>query len=140
VFGDEIIKITGNSVVNLIGKTNYMQSAEVISRCNLLVSNDCGPVHLAAAVGTAVVGIYASIHFPGAWHPWGKNHRVLRDDSFSCRFCFKTECKTMACINSITAGQVIAACRDYLKCGEKKQINGQVSVLDMKSLIGDIPQ
>lgn len=31
-----------NMVVNLIGKTNYMQSAEVISRCNLLVSNDCG--------------------------------------------------------------------------------------------------
>ena len=114
VFGDEIIKITGNSVVNLIGKTNYMQSAEVISRCNLLVSNDCGPVHLAAAVGTAVVGIYASIHFPGAWHPWGQNHTVLRNDSVPCRFCFKTECETMECINSITVEQVVEACRNYL--------------------------
>jgi lipopolysaccharide heptosyltransferase II len=115
VSGDEIIKTTGGSVVNLVEKTNYMQSAEVFSRCNLLVSNDCGPVHLAAAVGTPVVGIYSSRDFPGAWHPWGENNTVLRNDSVSCRFCFKTECETMECINSISVDQVIAACRDYLK-------------------------
>lgn len=114
--GDEIIKITGDSVVNLVGKTSYMESAEVIRRCNLLVSNDCGPVHLAAAVGTPVVGIYSSRDFPGAWHPWGENHTVLRNDSVPCRFCFKTECETMECINGISVEQVVTACRDYLKC------------------------
>ena len=116
ISGEEIIKGTKNSIVNLIGKTSYMESAEVIRRCNLLVSNDCGPVHLSAAVGTPVVGIYSSRDFPGAWHPWGKNHTVLRNDSVPCRFCFKTECETMECINSISVEQVVTACRDYLKC------------------------
>jgi heptosyltransferase-3 len=112
--GDEIIKRTENSIVNLIGETSYMESAEVIRRCNLLVSNDCGPVHLAAAVRTPVVGIYSSIDFPGAWHPWGENHTVLRNDSVPCRFCFKTECETMECINSISVEHVVEACRNYL--------------------------
>ena len=112
--GDEIMKGTGNSIVNLSGETSYMESVEVIRRCNLLVSNDCGPVHLSAAVGTPVVGIYSSRDFPGAWHPWGKNHTVLRNDSVSCRFCFKTECETMECINGITVEQVIEACQRYL--------------------------
>lgn len=112
--GEEIVKTARNSVVNLIGKTNYMESAEVISRCNLLVSNDCGPVHLAAAVGTPVVGVYSSRDVYGAWHPWGDNHTILRDDSLPCRFCFKTECETMECINNITVEQVLKACQRYL--------------------------
>jgi len=112
--GEEIIKDRRNSIVNLIGKTSYMESAEIIRRCNLLISNDCGPVHLAAAVRTPVVGIYSSRDFPGAWHPWGIIHTVLRNDSVSCRFCFKTECETMECINSITVEQVIEACQRYL--------------------------
>lgn len=114
VSGEKIITEAGNSIVNLIGKTTYMESAEVLSRCNLLVSNDCGPAHLAAALGTPVVGIYSSRDFPGAWHPWGENHTIFRNDSFPCRFCLRTECETMECINSITVGEVVEACRSYL--------------------------
>ncbi len=112
--GEEISKRLGNSTANLIGKTTYMESAEVISRCNLLISNDCGPAHLAAAVETPVVGIYSSRNLPGAWHPWGNHHTVLRNDTLSCRFCFRTECETKECINSITPEQVVDACRKYL--------------------------
>jgi len=103
-----------NMVVSLIGKTNYMQSAEAISRCDLLVSNDCGPVHLAAAVKTPVVGIYSSRDYPRAWHPWGDIHTVLRNDYIHCRFCFKTECESKECINSITVEKVVQACQKYL--------------------------
>lgn len=113
--GEEISKRVGNSRINLIGKTTYMESAEIISRCNLLISNDCGPAHVAAAVGTPVVGIYSSRNFPGSWHPWGNNHTILRNDTLSCRFCFRTECATMECIKSITVEQVVDACRKYLE-------------------------
>ena len=112
--GEDISIKAGNSIVNLIGKTNYMEAAEIISRCNLLVSNDTGLVHAAAAVGTSVVGIYSSRNFPGAWHPWGDGHTILRDDSAQCRFCFKTECETKECINNITVEHVIDACSAYL--------------------------
>lgn len=112
--GEEISKRVGDSIINLIGKTTYMASAEAISRCSLLISNDCGPAHVAAAVGTPVVGIYSSRNFPGAWHPWGNHHTVLRNDTLSCRFCFRTECENKKCINSITPEQVIEACGKYL--------------------------
>lgn len=113
--GEEILKRVGNSIINLIGKTTYMESAEIISRCNLLISNDCGPAHLAAAASTPVVGIYSSRSFPGLWHPWGNHHTVLRNDTLSCRFCFRTECETKECINSITAEQVVEVCKEYLE-------------------------
>ena len=112
--GEAIAKGTGNSIVNLIGKMNYMESAEVISRCNLLISNDCGPVHLASAVGTPVIGIYSSRDFPGSWHPWGDIHTILRNDNVDCRFCFKTKCESPDCINGITVEQVIDVCSQYL--------------------------
>ena len=112
--GEEISMKTGTSIVNLMGKTNYMEAAEIISRCNLLVSNDTGLVHAAAAVGTSVVGIYSSRNFPGAWHPWGERHTILRDDSVPCRFCLRTECETKECINNITVEDVIDACSAYL--------------------------
>jgi ADP-heptose:LPS heptosyltransferase len=111
---EEIVNEVGNSIINLTGKTTCMQSAEIIRRCTLLVANDCGPGHLAAAVGTPVVGIYSSRDFPETWHPWGGIHTILRNDSLPCRFCFRTECKTRKCINSITVEQVVKACERYL--------------------------
>ena len=113
--GEEILERAGIPLVNLIGKTNYMEAAEIISRSSLLVSNDTGLVHMAAAVGTPVVGIYSSRDYSGAWHPWGDSHTVLRDDSVTCRFCLKTECETKECINNITVEHVVDACSVYLK-------------------------
>jgi heptosyltransferase III len=121
-YGEEIVSEAGNSIVNLIGKTNYMESAEVLSRCDLLISNDCGPAHLAAAVGTIVVGIFSSRNYYGSWHPWGEKNIILRNDKLSCRFCHRTECETMRCIKSITAKQVIDACTKVLgnKCSTRR--------------------
>lgn len=112
--GEEISKSLNNSVINLIGQTSYMETIEVIRRCLLLISNDSGPVHLAAAVGTPVVGIYSSRNYLGAWHPWGEYHTILRNDQIHCRFCQREECDTMECIRSITVEQVITACARYL--------------------------
>jgi ADP-heptose:LPS heptosyltransferase len=112
--GEYLCKKAGDDVINIIGNTSFMGSAAFLSKCSLLVANDCGPVHLAAAVGTPVVGIYASIHYPGAWHPWGDIHTVLRNDSLPCRFCFKSACSHQSCIVSITSNQVVEACSGYL--------------------------
>lgn len=46
-------------VINLTGKTSLLQLSAVIKQLDLLVSPDSGPAHLATAVGTAVVGLYA---------------------------------------------------------------------------------
>lgn len=46
-------------VINLIGKTTPKQLAAVLKRCDCLLAPDTGPVHIAVAVGTPVVGLYA---------------------------------------------------------------------------------
>jgi len=100
--------------LNLAGQTTFLQSAEVLRHCRLLVANDCSAVHLAAAVGTPVVGIYSSRDYPGAWHPWGQGHRVLRDDTLPCRFCKRLRCGHMSCLRRISVEQVFEAVQEVL--------------------------
>ena len=55
----------------------------------MLVSNNSGPVHVAAAVGTPVVDLYALTNPQHT--PWGVPHRVLFHD-VPCRYCYKSVC------------------------------------------------
>jgi len=62
-------------VLDLTGKTSLSQLVSVIKRCHLLVSNDSGPVHIAAAVKTPVVSIFTRNQpgiNPQRWRPLGK--------------------------------------------------------------------
>jgi len=103
----------GENCLNLCAKTNFMQTAQVLSRCDLMISCDSGPVHLAAAVKTPVVGIYTARDYPNCWSPYGRNHTILRHN-ISCQVCLKTDCSTMSCINGISVEEVISACSPKL--------------------------
>ena len=64
-----------------------LQSAEVIRRCSLLVSNDSAPMHLAIAVETPVVAIFGAT-IPGfGFAPYGKHDAVIETDGLTCRPC-----------------------------------------------------
>lgn len=99
--------------LNLCGKTNFMESAEIISRSKLLISCDSGPIHLAVAVGTPVVGIYTARDYPNCWFPGSVNSRALRHD-VNCQVCLKTDCSDMKCINGISVDEVYCACDSLL--------------------------
>jgi ADP-heptose:LPS heptosyltransferase len=103
-----------HNALNLAGKTSFLQLAEVLKRCDLLISSDSGPVHVASAVGTPVVGIYSARDYSECWYPWGNHNRILRKDP-PCQVCLKTECETMDCIKSITVDEVLMACDEILK-------------------------
>jgi heptosyltransferase-3 len=102
--------------VNSAGDLTVRQSAAVLGFCRLFVGNDSGPGHLAAAVGTPCVGIYASIDFPGRWDPYGNRHVTLRHD-LDCSACFLTTCvaRKMECIKSITVEEAMDACRRVIQ-------------------------
>tara|TARA_B100000315_G_C14581339_1_gene590630 strand:+ start:1609 stop:2586 length:978 start_codon:yes stop_codon:yes gene_type:complete len=73
----------GSNVINLTGQTSLMQLAAVIKGCELLISCDSGPMHLAAAVNTKVVAIFRSdivAKSARRWGPWGKGHIVIAKD------------------------------------------------------------
>jgi heptosyltransferase-2 len=100
--------------LNLVGQTNYLETAEVLRRCDFLLSNDSGPLHLASAVGTPVVGIYSSREYPGIWHPIGNVHEILRKD-VPCQICGLKECPILICIHGIGVEEVMAACARVLQ-------------------------
>ncbi|MBI4451960.1 glycosyltransferase family 9 protein [Candidatus Woesearchaeota archaeon] len=64
------------NVINLIGKTSVLQTAALLKKCRLLVTNDSGPMHIAVAVDTKVVAIFlaSDIRRTG---PYDKKHIVL---------------------------------------------------------------
>lgn len=71
-------------VVNLVGRVSLRQLAALLRRATLLVSNDSGPVHLAAAVGTPTVALFGTpdaASGPRRWGPWGDHHTVIAKPS-----------------------------------------------------------
>jgi heptosyltransferase-1 len=100
---------------NLAGQTDLFQLAELYRRCAVVISNDSGPMHVAAAVGTPVVAIFGPTD-PALTGPYGKQHAVLRS-SIPCSPCFKDHCTypvTMECMKLVTVEQVLAAAKPFL--------------------------
>ncbi len=63
--------------INLIGQTSLSQMAALVSRCDMLISNDCGPVHVAAALGVPTVTLFGPTR-PEKWAPRGRGHVYIR--------------------------------------------------------------
>jgi len=95
-------------VVNVAGKTTLMELCELIKFCKLLLTNDTGPMHLAAALGTPVVAIFGSTSAE-LTGPLGKQCVVVHQD-VECSPCFLRECPIdFRCMNRITVDQVTDA-------------------------------
>jgi lipopolysaccharide heptosyltransferase I len=100
---------------NLAGQTDLFQLAELYCRCQVVITNDSGPMHLAAAVGTPVVAIFGATD-PALTGPYGKQHVVLRA-GVPCSPCFKDSCANrvhMECMKLITVEQVLEAAKAFL--------------------------
>lgn len=93
------------------GRLSLDQSAALLSKCNCLVSSDTGPLHLATAVGTPVVGLFGSTD-PGRTGPIGKNTQVIIK-ALDCIPCEEKQCPlgTRACMAAITVNEVFEATR-----------------------------
>jgi heptosyltransferase-3 len=71
--------------------TTLPQLGALLKRCSLLVSNDSGPMHIGAAVGARVVGIYGPTN-PILQGPLGSGHVVIRNERLGCLGCNLTSC------------------------------------------------
>ena len=105
--------------LNLAGRTDLKTLAGVAKRCEVFICPDSGPMHLAAAVGTPVVGIYAlDEDFPQRWAPFGVPHQVIRPTRPACPpGCRKPTCPNFACYLKVKPSAVAEAVRSLLSCG-----------------------
>ena len=65
--------------LNLCGELTPRESAAVLSRCNLLVCHDSGPMHLAASQGTRCLALFGNFNRPRQWFPYGRDHVVIHE-------------------------------------------------------------
>ncbi len=89
-------------------QTDLLELAALLKRLHLLVSNDSGPMHLAAAVGTPVVGLFGPTR-PELQGPWGEGHHVVQLEGLPCLGCNKTTCEiqTLDCMTKLEVEPVL---------------------------------
>jgi lipopolysaccharide heptosyltransferase II len=111
VLVEQIRAAAGVASFSLAGETTLEELAAVLAEAPLLISNNTGPVHLAAAVGTPVVDLYALTNPQHA--PWQVPHELLFHE-VPCRNCYKSVCPEghHDCLRGVTPETVVAAaCR-----------------------------
>jgi heptosyltransferase-1 len=107
--------------LSLAGRTTIKQTGHVLRRARLTVSNDTGPMHLSAAVGTPVVALFGPTD-ERKWRPWGDQHVVVADRS-GCGPCYYLSempvCEHRDCLRRIPVDAVLSACRQVLSALEE---------------------
>ena len=108
---DEVARLAGGGVLNLAGKTSLRQLMALLKLCRVVLTNDTGPMHVAAALGTPVVVPFGSTspELTGPGLPGGTRHQLLRAAA-PCSPCFRRDCPIdFRCMTGISAERVVAA-------------------------------
>jgi heptosyltransferase-3 len=98
-------------VVDLLGRTTLPELASVLAGARCLVAGNTGPAHLAAAVGTPVVSLFAPVVPADAWRPWGVPTVVLGDQHAACAGTRSRTCPVPGhpCVEGIRDAEVVDA-------------------------------
>jgi len=111
-----------NDIVNLAGKLMLDDLVYLISRFDLLITNDSGPMHIGAAVGTRLVAVFGP-EDPVLMGPYSSPdlYRVVYKD-VSCRPCSKKRCDQPICLDMITPDEVYEKCVELLNTNKSIQL------------------
>ncbi|MBI3399617.1 MAG: lipopolysaccharide heptosyltransferase II [Deltaproteobacteria bacterium] len=104
------------NIIDLTGKTTLEETAAVMKRCNVIVTHDSGPMHLASAVGVPVISIFGPTD-PREYYPLSRNSYYFWNvENIKCAPCYKDgefpDCQNPTCMKAVTVEQV------YQKIGE----------------------
>ncbi len=103
-------KHASGNALNLAGKTTLREATAVIRNARFMITNDSGPMHIAAALGVPTYAIFGPTS-PVLTGPYGQGHTIIRsirtDDD--CSPCFKRSCKDTKCMEGVSPAQVLGA-------------------------------
>jgi lipopolysaccharide heptosyltransferase II len=106
--GETIAQAVPEKVLNLCGKTSLTEMIEWVRRCDLLLTNDTGPMHVAAAMNKPLVALFGPTE-PRRTGPYGQLENVLRLD-LPCSPCLSSHCsieETDKCLRDLSPATVI---------------------------------
>ena len=117
-YAHEVAQGMRHPPLNFAGRLSVAELAALLRRCRLLISNDSGPVHVAAAVGTPVLDLFGRNQrglSPLRWGPLGDGHVILHKE-VGCVTCLAHNCDIeFLCLTSITVDEVYQAAVTILK-------------------------
>lgn len=107
------------SLVDRSGDTDFAGLTELIARASCIVVGNTGPAHLAAAVGTPVVSLFAPTVPAARWRPWMVEHVLLGDQDIACAGCRAIDCPVPGhpCIDDVPPQTVAEAVELLLQRG-----------------------
>ncbi|MDP6619424.1 MAG: glycosyltransferase family 9 protein [Nitrospinota bacterium] len=111
----EVIRTAGPvGALDLTGKNSLRELLALLARADLMVGNDSGPVHIAAALGTRTVALFSGTNDDAEWAPAGTRTRVVRK-AVACSPCALKVCTTHdhECMETLTveaAQEAVLAC------------------------------
>jgi lipopolysaccharide heptosyltransferase II len=133
LLGWEVISPLGRrEACNLAGKTTPAQLAAVLEQCDFLVGIDSGPMHVAAAMGRPVVGLFGPTD-PALTGPQGEGHEIIFHQQPCWRPCIHPMIPTACdrrCMEAITVEEVVAAAERTLarQSGRAEPAGGDCAV------------
>ena len=99
--------LTFRSVINLAGQTDLKQLMALMNRADIVISADSGPLHMANAVGSNVIGLYGPTR-PEITGPRGNGKAFVLQHNVGCNQepCYYLQCPDNICMKSITVDDV----------------------------------
>lgn len=118
---EEVARHMSTRPVVLTGKTDLSQTAAVLKASDLLVTNDTGPAHMAAAVGCPVVVIFGPTN-PVTTRPFSTSAEVVRRPP-DCAPCMLRDCPIdHRCMTAVTAEDVFERAAHALELRRKVEV------------------
>ena len=105
------LKETCRAEIVLAGNMSLPQLTALLDRCEVFISSDTGPLHLAAALGKRVIGLYGPTD-PARNGPYGKRNFAVSAGK-ACSGCWRRSCRDLSCMNDIDVPEVmekVSAC------------------------------
>jgi ADP-heptose:LPS heptosyltransferase len=122
-------------VLPLAGALPFEGFCALIEAADLTITNNTGPMHVAAAVKTPVAALFALTNPPEQWRPWRAPHRLLYHN-VPCRICYSRVCPyEHECLHLVTPAMVIDAAADLLAGGEAQELASGAQPAQSRSML-----
>jgi lipopolysaccharide heptosyltransferase I len=109
-----------NADLNLAGKTHLRQLVALLEGADVVVANDSGPMHIAAALGKPLVTLYGPTN-PVRTGPYLRDDAVLRLD-IPCSPCYSRKCSHTSCLNLLESDRVLEAVQLQVSAKGKREV------------------